>query len=109
MDSFIILRRSRQGNFLSKYFTCETKERDVYAIIESLPTVSITRRANEERKLPAKYFTGEIQCRGKRDIIKDFAFVSITKLPFKLIVATAWVANSNVDLFIRGHKRGSLR
>lgn len=26
-------------------------------------------------------------------------------LPFKLIVATAWVANLNVDLFIRGHKK----
>ena len=26
------------------------------------------------------------------------------KLPFKLIVATAWVANYNADLFIKGHK-----
>lgn len=26
-------------------------------------------------------------------------------LPFKLIVATAWLAYSNVDLFIRGHKK----
>lgn len=28
---------------------------------------------------------------------------SLIELPFKLIVATAWVANLNVDLFIRGH------
>lgn len=27
------------------------------------------------------------------------------QLPFKLIVATAWLAYSNVDLFIRGHKK----
>lgn len=26
-------------------------------------------------------------------------------LPFKLIVATAWVANFNVDLFIRRHNK----
>ena len=26
------------------------------------------------------------------------------ELPSKLIVATAWLAYSNVDLFIRGHK-----
>lgn len=26
------------------------------------------------------------------------------RLPFRLIVATAWLAYSNVDLFIRGHK-----
>ena len=31
--------------------------------------------------------------------------VLIFKLPFKLIVATAWLANSNVDLFIRGHNK----
>lgn len=29
----------------------------------------------------------------------------VNYLPFKLIVATAWVANLNVDLFIRGHKK----
>ena len=29
----------------------------------------------------------------------------IFRLPFKLIVAAAWLANSNVDLFIRGHKK----
>lgn len=29
----------------------------------------------------------------------------IGDLPFKLIVATAWLANSNVDLFIRGHNK----
>ena len=28
-------------------------------------------------------------------------------LPFKLIVATAWVANFNVDLFIRRHNKRS--
>ena len=28
-----------------------------------------------------------------------------SQLPFKLIVATAWLAYSNVDLFIRGHKK----
>ena len=27
-------------------------------------------------------------------------------LPFKLIVATAWVANLNVDLFITGYEKG---
>ena len=26
-------------------------------------------------------------------------------LPFKFIVVTAWLAYSNVDLFIRGHKK----
>ena len=30
---------------------------------------------------------------------------AIKELPFKLIVATAWVANLYVDLFIRGHKK----
>ena len=30
---------------------------------------------------------------------------SFKSLPFKLIVATAWLAYSNVDLFIRGHKK----
>lgn len=35
--------------------------------------------------------------------------ILIFELPFKLIVATAWVANLNVDLFIGGHKRDSLR
>ena len=30
---------------------------------------------------------------------------AVVYLPFKLIVATDWVANLNVDLFIRGHKK----
>ena len=32
--------------------------------------------------------------------------LSFKKLPFKLIVATAWVANLNVDLFITGYEKG---
>lgn len=36
---------------------------------------------------------------------RDTDALRFENLPFKLIVATAWLAYSNVDLFIRGHKK----
>ena len=36
---------------------------------------------------------------------RDTDALRFENLPFKLIVATAWVANLNVDLFIRGHNK----